>query len=77
MLLPLDLEVTYDDGTKERMKLPIEIWRTNELSFTKGFFSDKGVTRVEIDPDEHYADVNPENDVWEASVLQSGEGTRR
>lgn len=73
LLMPIELEVTYDDGTAERMKLPIEVWRYNERAFTKGFFSDKGVVRVELDPDEAFADVDRSDNVWEASVLEKEE----
>ena len=41
--------------------------------FTKGFFSDKKVVRVELDPDEAFADIDRENNVWEAASLQEGE----
>jgi hypothetical protein len=35
------------------------------LTFKKGFFSDKAVTRVIVDPDEAYADIDRSNNVWE------------
>ena len=61
----LELEVTFEDGTTERINLPVEVWRYNELTFKKGFFSDKVVTRVIVDPDEAYADIDRSNNVWE------------
>ncbi|MBK7832161.1 MAG: hypothetical protein IPJ56_07395 [Gemmatimonadetes bacterium] len=50
LVLPLQIEVTYDDGTKELVKLPADVWRRNELAFTYGFFSKKTVTQVVLDP---------------------------
>ena len=73
LVMPLEMEVTYDDGSTERFDLPVEIWKTNEVSFTKGFFSDRGVVKVVIDPDEMYADIDRENNVWEASFVEEGE----
>lgn len=73
LLLPVQLEVTYDDGTTERMEMPVDIWRYNELSFRRGFFTDKTVVKVELDPDEVLADVNLENNVWEAPALDESE----
>ncbi len=65
LVMPLELEITFDDGTTERIDLPVEVWRYNELTFKKGFFSDKAVTRVVVDPDEAYADIDRSNNVWE------------
>ncbi len=65
LVMPLELEVTFEDGTTERIDLPVEVWRYNELTFKKGFFSDKVVTRVIVDPDEAYADIDRSNNVWE------------
>jgi len=73
LLLPVQLEVTYDDGTTERMEMPADIWRYNELSFRRGFFTDKTVVKVELDPDEVLADVNLENNIWEAPALDESE----
>ena len=78
LLMPLEIEVTYDDETSERFDLPADVWRSNEIEFTKGFFTDKQVVKVELDPDEAFADVDRENNVWEAASVQEGEtgGTR-
>ena len=34
LVMPLELEITYDDGSSERMRMPVDIWRYNEKSFT-------------------------------------------
>lgn len=73
LLMPLSIAVTYDDDTTERFDLPADVWRNNELTFTKGFFTDKKVVKVELDPDEAFADVERENNVWEAARLEEGE----
>jgi len=63
-VLPLQVEVTFDDGTKELVKLPADVWRMNELKFTYGFFSRKTVTQVVLDPNEVLADVDRSNNTW-------------
>lgn len=73
LLMPVELDVHYADGTMERMEMPADVWRNNEKSFTKGFFTDKTVTRVILDPDEAFADINRDNNVWDAPTIQSGE----
>ena len=64
LVLPLQVEVTFDDGTKELVKLPADVWRKNELKFTYGFFSTKTVTQVVLDPNEVLADVDRSNNTW-------------
>jgi len=68
LIMPLYLGVTYQDGSSETIKLPADIWRNNELTFTYGFFSDKTVVRVEVDPEQVFADVNRENNTWTAPI---------
>lgn len=64
LVLPVELDVTFTDGTKKRIKLPVDIWRRNEQKFEYGFFSDKDVAEIVVDPDEAYADINRENNSW-------------
>jgi hypothetical protein len=71
LLMPLHLKLTYDDQTTETLKLPIEIWRTNEREYTKGLFSNKNLVKVEVDPEEVFADINRENNTWEAPTVQT------
>ncbi|MEL7121956.1 MAG: M1 family metallopeptidase, partial [Bacteroidota bacterium] len=35
LVMPIILEWTYEDGTKEIERIPVEIWRKNENEFTK------------------------------------------
>jgi hypothetical protein len=65
LLMPLHMNVHFSDGTIEQFKLPIEIWKKNELKFVKGIFSDKEVVKVVIDPDDVFADIDQKNNVWE------------
>jgi hypothetical protein len=71
LVMPLEIEATFEDGTKLRMDLPVDAWRNNELMFTKGFFTDQRVIEVVIDPDEAYADIDRENNTWKASPVIS------
>ncbi|MDX2194439.1 MAG: M1 family metallopeptidase [Gemmatimonadales bacterium] len=66
LVMPLHLEIGFADGTTERVKLPVDVWRRNERSFTYGFFTGKVVTSVVVDPDEAFADVNREDNRWSA-----------
>jgi len=64
LVLPIIMDVTFDDGSKQRIKLPADTWRFNEREFPYGFFSDKGISGVVLDPDEALADINRDNNTW-------------
>lgn len=64
LVMPVIIEWTYKDGTKEIERLPAEIWRTNEASFTKVFAKDKEVASVVIDPKKETADINESDNVF-------------
>jgi len=69
LMMPLEIAVTYADGSTTRFDLPVDVWRYNELTFTKGFFTDKQIIQVVVDPDEAYADINRDNNVWKTPVI--------
>jgi hypothetical protein len=64
LLMPVQMEITYDDGSSDKVKLGADVWRRNELTYIYGFFTDKTVVKVVVDPDEVFADVNRDNNTW-------------
>jgi hypothetical protein len=64
LLMPVQMDITFDDGSTQRVKLGADVWRRNELQYIYGIFSDKTIVRVVLDPDEVFADVNRDNNVW-------------
>lgn len=58
LVMPVVIEWTYKDGSKEIERLPAEIWRLNETKVTKVFEKDKEVVNVVIDPLKETADIN-------------------
>jgi hypothetical protein len=58
LVMPVIIEWTYKDGTKEIEILPAEIWRLNETRVTKVFAKTKEVANVTIDPKQATTDVN-------------------
>lgn len=61
---PLKFEVTYEDGSKERKELPVEIWqRGNRWIFL--LQTDKKPKRIEIDPERIVSDIDLSNNIWE------------
>jgi hypothetical protein len=53
--------------------MPADVWRNNERSFTKGFFTNEPVTHVVLDPDQVYADVDRSDNEWAVPTINQGE----
>lgn len=64
--MPTPVRVTYEDGRMAEQVVPVATWLNGEREATLTF--DPGaVTRVEIDPDQFFPDVDRENNVWRNS----------
>ena len=61
LVMPIIVEFTYKDGTKERKQYPAQIWRLNDKEVTKVFSSNKQIESIQIDPDLETADVDVSN----------------
>ncbi|MFY9243182.1 MAG: M1 family metallopeptidase [Polaribacter sp.] len=61
LVMPIIVEFTYKDGTKEKKTYPAEIWRLNDHEITKVFSSSKEIESMVIDPDLETADVDLSN----------------
>jgi len=64
LVMPIIIELEYEDGTKERKQYPAQIWRKNDAEVTKVFPSSKAITKITIDPDQETADVDTSNNNW-------------
>jgi hypothetical protein len=64
LVMPIIVEFTYKDGTKERKTYPAQIWRLNDKEVTKVFSSSKEIENITIDPDLETADVDTTNNNW-------------
>ena len=61
--MPVDLRLSYANGTAEDVRLPVEIWFLgNHYSFDRKIPAD--VVKVEIDPRQNFPDVRRGNNVW-------------
>ena len=64
LVMPLIVEYSYADGTKERVTYPVQLWRKNDASVKKVIASEKELVGVTVDPDLETADVNADNNSW-------------
>jgi hypothetical protein len=64
LVMPVIVEWTFKDGTKEIDRIPAEIWRVNETKVTKVFAKDKEVASVSIDPLKETSDITTDDNVF-------------
>ena len=64
LVMPIIVDYIYEDGTKERIEYPVQIWRKNDSIVKRVITSDKKLIGVELDPDAETADINLNNNSW-------------
>ena len=62
--MPLIVEYSYADGTKERKTYPAQVWRKSDQTVSKYIATDKELMGVVVDPDNATADINQNNNSW-------------
>lgn len=64
LVMPIILEWTYKDGTKEIERIPAQVWRRNEKNVVKTFMKDKEVASIKLDPYKETADIDESNNTF-------------
>jgi len=64
LVMPVIIEWTFADGSKETDRIPAYIWRKDEQKITKVFAKDKEVVAVQLDPLRKTADIDEANNSW-------------
>jgi len=62
--MPLIIEWTYADGSKEITRIGANVWRKNENKVVKTFLKDKAVSSIKLDPYRETADIDEQNNNW-------------
>ncbi|CAM4367805.1 M1 family metallopeptidase [Pseudoalteromonas ostreae] len=73
LVMPILLELSYEDGTKEDRMIPAEIWRRNHKHVQKLIITDKNkpLVSVTVDPRWETADVDVENNNYPRRIIPS------
>jgi hypothetical protein len=71
MIMPIIIEWTFKDGSKEIDRVPVRVWQHNEYSVTKVFIKDKEVASIRLDPMRETADIDESNGLWPVKELPS------
>jgi len=64
LVMPIIVEWTFKDGSKQVDRIPAQIWRHNEKSVNKLFVKDKEVASIKLDPMRETADIDESNNTW-------------
>ncbi len=67
LVMPLIVEFTFEDGTKQVERIPAQVWRLNENKVTKLFITTKKATGIKLDPNRETADIDENNNSWPKS----------
>jgi hypothetical protein len=64
LVMPIIVEFTFADGSKETKRIPAQIWRKNENKVTKVFYTNKKAVSIKLDPMRETADIDENNNSW-------------
>jgi hypothetical protein len=67
MPMPVELSLLMDDGSTQRLRLPVEVWGMGDR-YTALIPGPKKVNSVTIDPEGWYPDVDRSNNRWPAGT---------
>ncbi len=64
LVMPIIVQFTYVDGTKQIDRIPAQIWRLNEKHVSKFYVQDKEVASILLDPYRETCDIDESNNYW-------------
>ncbi len=76
LVMPIIVEFSFADGTKETQRIPAQIWRKNENSVTKLFLTKKKAVSIKLDPLRETADINEGNNIWPKAGTAAAEPSK-
>ncbi|RZJ67211.1 MAG: M1 family peptidase [Flavobacterium sp.] len=71
LVMPLIVQLVYEDGTSETQTFPAQIWRKNDDEVSRVFAVQKPVTKIVVDPKEETADIDLSNNTWPKEAQKS------
>jgi hypothetical protein len=71
LLMPIIVELQFEDGTSETKNFPAQIWRKNNMTAKKVFATEKKVVKFQLDPKLETADIDVTNNFWPKAELAS------
>ena len=64
LVMPIIVDIKFEDGEVVRKKYPAQVWRKNDKEVRKVITSDKKIVAINLDPDKETADIDTRNNSW-------------
>jgi len=71
LVMPILIELTFEDGTSENHSFPAQIWRLNDKEVSRVFATEKRISKITIDPKLLTADIDVTNNTWPKEEVKS------
>jgi hypothetical protein len=71
LVMPIIVELTFEDGTTENHVFPAQIWRLNDAEVSRTFATQKAITKIVVDPKLETSDIDVTNNTWPKQEVQS------
>jgi Peptidase family M1 domain len=71
LVMPIILELTFDDDTTMTQTFPAQIWRMNDNEVSRVFATQKVVKKITVDPKLETADIDVTNNTWPKQEVKS------
>ncbi len=71
LVMPVILQLEYENGKKDEVRIPAEIWRRNNEKVAKMLITDKPVKSLVLDPHLETADVDLKNNYFPRRLIKS------
>lgn len=71
LIMPLIIETEYENGDKETLRIPAEVWRKNNKKISKLVIAEKPVKQFILDPFQETADIDMKNNSFPRKPIES------
>lgn len=71
LVMPILVEITYEDGSTENYHFPAQIWRMNDVEVSRTFATQKLISKIIVDPKLETADIDTTNNTWPKTTEKS------
>ena len=71
LIMPIIVELQFEDGTSETKVFPAQIWRKNNDTAKRVFATEKKVVKIQLDPKLETADIDTTNNFWPKGETES------
>ena len=68
LVMPIIIDIKYEDGDVQRKTYPAQVWRKNDNEVRKLISSDKKISEIVLDPEKETADIDTRNNSWPRKI---------